>query len=160
MLEGRTFDRVEIADRRLTRPFDPDEIARELEGERVRTLDRRGKYLIARFDSGRALLIHLRMTGSLRHAPAGALPDDAYRRAVIRLDDGSDVAYRDVRRFGTWLLLEPDEADAYVDARVGQEPLEPRYRARDLAARLANRRAPVKAAILDQRTVAGVGNIY
>jgi len=160
LLEGRRFERVRITDGRLTRPFDPDAVARELEGERVRVLDRRGKYLIVRFESGRALLIHLRMTGSLRHAPAGTLPDDPHRRAVVSLDDGSDVAYRDVRRFGTWLLLERDEVDAYVAARVGREPLEPRYRARELAARLANRRAPVKAAILDQRTVAGVGNIY
>jgi len=100
------------------------------------------------------------MTGSLRHAAAGTLPDDPYRRATLTLDDGSDVAYRDVRRLGTWLLLEPHEVEGYIDARVGREPLERRYRARDLAARLAHRRAPVKAAILDQRTVAGVGNIY
>ena len=154
------MEHVEITDVRLTRPFAPGEVARELEGERVRALDRRGKYLIVRFESGRALLIHLRMTGSVRHASAGTLPDDPYRRAVVTLDDGSDVAYRDVRRFGTWLLLEPAEVGAYLDARVGPEPLEPSFRARDLAARLANRRAPVKAAILDQRTVAGIGNIY
>jgi formamidopyrimidine-DNA glycosylase len=78
----------------------------------------------------------------------------------VALDDGSDLAYRDVRRFGTWLLLEPDEVDAYIDDRVGREPLADAYRARDLAAKLEGRRAPIKAAILDQRTVAGVGNIY
>ena len=88
------------------------------------------------------------------------MPDDPHRRAVVTLDDGSDVAYRDVRRFGTWLLLEPDEVDAYVDARVGREPLAAAYRAKHLAERLEGRRAPIKAAILDQRTVAGVGNIY
>src|SRR5207249_870884 len=66
----------------------------------------------------------------------------------------------DVRRFGTWLLLDVAETDEYVDARVGREPLDPSFRARDLADRLANRRAPVKAVLLDQRTVAGVGNIY
>ena len=160
LLEGRRLEQVEIDDARLTRPFAPDEVARELEGERVHALDRRGKYLIVRFESGRALLIHLRMTGSLRHAPAGTLTDDPYRRAIVTLDDRADLAYRDVRRFGTWLLLEPAEVDAYLNARLGPEPLEPSFRARDLAARLANRRAPVKAAILDQRTVAGVGNIY
>jgi formamidopyrimidine-DNA glycosylase len=160
VLEGRRLDRVEIADPRLTRPHDPAAIARELEGERVLAVERRGKYLIVRFESGRALLIHLRMTGSLRHAPAGTLQDDPYQRAVVRLDDGSDVAYRDVRRFGTWLLLESFEVAAYLDARVGLEPLSSSFRARDLAARLDGRRAPVKAAILDQRTVAGIGNIY
>jgi formamidopyrimidine-DNA glycosylase len=159
-VEGRRLEQVAISDTRLTRPSDPREVAGELEGERVETLDRRGKYLIVRFESGRALLIHLRMTGSLRHGGAGTLPDDPYRRAVVKLDDGSDVAYRDVRRFGTWLLLEPGELDPYLDARVGPEPLLDGYRAGDLAARLAGRKAPIKAAILDQRTVAGVGNIY
>jgi formamidopyrimidine-DNA glycosylase len=158
-LEGRRFERVAITDPRLTRPYDPDEVARGLEGERVATLERRGKYLIVRFESGRVLLIHLRMTGSLRHAAPGTLGEDPHRRAVVTLDDGSDVAYRDVRRFGTWLLLDPDEAQAHLDERVGPEPLAG-LRTATLAAALANRRAPIKAAILDQRTVAGVGNIY
>jgi formamidopyrimidine-DNA glycosylase len=159
-LEGRRFDNVEISDARLTRPFDPVSVARELEGERIASLDRRGKYLIVRFESGLSLLIHLRMTGSLRHAADGSLPDDPYRRSVVRLDDGSDVAYRDVRRFGTWLVLAPGELDAYLDARVGPEPLGPSFHTRAFAEYLAARRAPIKAVILDQRTVAGVGNIY
>jgi formamidopyrimidine-DNA glycosylase len=165
VLEGRRLARVEIADARLTRPVDPDVVARALEGERVAALERRGKYLIVRFESGRALLIHLRMTGSLRHhAPenpaSGSLPFDPHRRAVVNLDDGSDVAYRDVRRFGTWLLLEPGELEPYLDERVGPEPLERSFGSRQLAKRLTGRRAPIKAAILDQRTLAGVGNIY
>ncbi len=157
LLEGRTFEDVEIDDARLTRPFDPAEVARELVGERVELVDRRGKYLILRFDSGRALLIHLRMTGSVLQGPAEG---DPHRRAVVRLDDGTSVSYRDVRRFGTWLLLEPAAVEAYVAARVGREPLAQAYRAKHLAERLEGRQAPVKAAILDQRTVAGVGNIY
>jgi formamidopyrimidine-DNA glycosylase len=159
-LVGRRLERVEIHDPRLVRPFEPNAVAAELEGERVSALERRGKYLIVRFESGRALLIHLRMTGSLRHAEPRSLPVDPYRRAVVKLDDGSDVAYRDVRRFGTWLLLEPDELDPYLAMRVGREPLERGFTARRLGERLAGRRAPVKAALLDQRTVAGLGNIY
>src|SRR5438270_10787733 len=100
------------------------------------------------------------MTGSLRHAAEGTLQDDPHRRSVVTPDDGSDVAYRDVRRFGTWLLLEPSEVDTYIDTKVGQEPLDSAYKVKHLAAKLAARRAPVKAALLDQRTVAGVGNIY
>jgi formamidopyrimidine-DNA glycosylase len=157
---GRTFERVEISDPRLVRPFEPVAVAAELEGERVAALDRRGKYLIVRFESGRVLLIHLRMTGSLRHAPRGKLSDDPHRRAVVKLDDGSDVAYRDVRRFGTWHLLEPDEIDDYIGRRLGGEPLARTFTARTLAERLVGRRAPLKAALLDQRTVAGLGNIY
>jgi formamidopyrimidine-DNA glycosylase len=79
---------------------------------------------------------------------------------VITLEDGSDVVYRDVRRFGTWLLVEPHELAPYLDARIGAEPLARGFGPAALAARLANRRAPVKAALLDQRTVAGMGNIY
>ena len=158
---GRRLERVEILDARLTRPHDPLEVAAELTGERVSALDRRGKYLVVRLESGRALLIHLRMTGSLLHVPAGAGPEaDPHRRAIVTLDDGSAVVYRDVRRFGTWLLTEPDELEPYLNARLGGEPLAPAFTTKRLGEALANRRAPVKAVILDQRRLAGVGNIY
>ena len=156
-LEGRRLQHVEISDLRLTRPEDPLEVASELIGERVEHVDRRGKYLIIRFESGRALLIHLRMTGSLR---ASALARDPHRRALLTLDDGSEVAYRDVRRFGTWLLLEPGELEPYLGARLGEEPLVAGFTAKGLGERLEGRRAPLKAALLDQRTLAGLGNIY
>jgi formamidopyrimidine-DNA glycosylase len=159
VLTGRRFERVEIHDPRLVRPYEPAEVAAELEGERVAAVERRGKYLIFRFESGRVLLIHLRMTGSLRHT-SGDLAEDPHRRAVVRLDNGSDVTYRDVRRFGTWLLLEPGELEPYLGARVGEEPLDALFTAARLGERLARRRAPIKAALLDQRTLAGMGNIY
>jgi formamidopyrimidine-DNA glycosylase len=159
VLRGRRFERVEIRDPRLVRPYEPAEVAAELEGEQVAAVERRGKYLIVRFESERVLLIHLRMTGSLRHSESG-LEDDPHRRAVVRLDDGSDVAYRDVRRFGTWLVLEPGELAPYLSTRVGEEPLDALFTAARLGARLAKRRAPIKAALLDQRTLAGLGNIY
>jgi formamidopyrimidine-DNA glycosylase len=162
VLLGRRLEGVEIRDSRLTRPFDPTEVAAELKGERVAAVDRRGKYVVVRFESGRALLIHLRMTGNLLHGAGGSvLPEhDRHLRAVVRLDDGSDVVYRDVRRFGTWLLVEPEEAEAYLQARLGREPLAPAFTARRLGEALEGRRAPVKAVILDQRRLAGVGNIY
>ena len=162
LLEGRRFDRVEILDPRLTRPHDPVVVAAELQGERVATVERRGKYLVVRFESDRALLIHLRMTGGLGPMPVGAKGEgeDPHRRAVVTLDNGSDVVYRDVRRFGTWLLLESDELASYLDSRLGDEPLGRGFTARALARRLEGRRAPVKAVLLDQRTLAGLGNIY
>ena len=160
-LVGRRLDEVDIVDERLTRPFDPEAVAATLTGERVESVDRRGKYLIVRFESGRVLLIHLRMTGNVFHLPDGAAAgDDPHRRAVVKLDDGSDVAYRDVRRFGTWLVLEPGELDTYLEARLGDEPLGDDFTARALARRLHGRRAPIKAALLDQRSAAGLGNIY
>jgi formamidopyrimidine-DNA glycosylase len=160
LLTGRCLERVEIRDRRLVQPLESAAVAAHLEGECIAAVERRGKYLVFRFESGRALLIHLRMTGSVRHVQRQRPVDDPYCRAVVRLDDGSDVVYRDVRRFGTWLVVEPDELDSYLSERLGGEPLERTFTARTLGARLANRRAPIKAALLDQRTVAGMGNIY
>ncbi len=160
VLTGRRFESVEILDERLTRPFDPGQVAAQLEHEHVASVDRRGKYVVVRFESGLVLLVHLRMTGSFLVAPLGELPDDPHRRAVVSLDDGSVVVYRDVRRFGTWRLLEEDEVGAYLTARLGEEPLERGFTTQQLAKRLVGRRAPVKAALLDQRVVAGLGNIY
>src|SRR5438045_297024 len=93
-LVGRRFEHVEIADPRLTRPDPPELVASELEGERVTDVRRRGKYLVFAFESGRHLLVHLRMTGNVQHPAPSDGPIDRHRRAVVRLDDGSDVAYR------------------------------------------------------------------
>jgi len=160
-LEGRTLEHVEIADPRLTRPEPPEAIAAALEGERIARVSRRGKYLVFEFESGRHLLVHLRMTGNVEHPARGGLAADHYRRAVVRLDDGSDVAYRDVRRFGTWDLLEPGALEDYFAVRrLGREPLARSFTTRALTQALEGRRAPIKAALLDQRAAAGVGNIY
>ena len=156
LLVGRTLDEVTIDDARLVRPYDPVEVAAELRGESVERVGRRGKYLLLGFESGRTLLVHLRMTGSFLSAPG----EGSHIRAVLSLDDGTEVGYRDVRRFGTWLLLEPGELDGYLAERVGEEPLLPAFTSRRLAERLAGRRAPIKSALLDQRTLAGLGNIY
>jgi formamidopyrimidine-DNA glycosylase len=153
-LEGRTLASVEILDPRLTRPFDLFEVVEELEGDRVEAVERRGKYLLLRLESGRALLVHLRMTGSFGFAPT------SHERAVLELDDGTRLAYRDVRRFGTWLVLEGAELEPYLATKNGPEPLGPRFTSRWLAAQLGRRRAPLKAVLLDQRVVAGLGNIY
>jgi formamidopyrimidine-DNA glycosylase len=115
---------------------------------------------VVRFESGRVLLAHLRMTGNFLHAPSGAPAEQPHVRAVVSLDDGSDVVYRDVRRFGTWLLLEAEEVEAYLSMRLGEEPFSARFTAAALGRRLAGRRAPLKAVLLDQRSLAGMGNIY
>lgn len=153
-LEGRTLARVEILDPRLTRPYDLFEVTEELEGDVVGAVERRGKYLLLRLESGFALLVHLRMTGGFGFAPA------SHERAVIELDDGSRLGYRDVRRFGTWLVLEAGDVEPYLAAKNGPEPLGSRFTSTWLAAQLARRRAPLKAVLLDQRVVAGLGNIY
>jgi formamidopyrimidine-DNA glycosylase len=92
---------------------------------------------------------------------SGGAPEyDPHLRVVVNLDDGSDVIYRDIRRFGTWLLLEPGEETDYLAQRLGEEPLTRAFTPASLAARFDRRRAPVKAALLDQRAAAGMGNIY
>ena len=154
-LEGRRVLELEVLDPRWCEPAPPEALDDALRGRRIERLGRRGKYLIVRFESGRALLIHLRMTGSLLHDPV----DASHVRAVLGLDDGTTVVYRDVRRFGTWLLLEPGQLDSYLATKVGAEPLGA-FTARALGERLTGRSAPLKGAILDQKTVAGVGNIY
>jgi formamidopyrimidine-DNA glycosylase len=159
-LLGRVFDSVEILDSRLTRPLDPVELVAELRGERVTAVDRRGKYLLVRFEGGLVLVIHLRMTGSIRHTREEESIAEPHVRAVVTLDDGSNIIYRDVRRFGTWLALREDELDGYLAERLGREPLETTFSAQVLAERLRHRHAPIKAALLDQRTLAGMGNIY
>jgi formamidopyrimidine-DNA glycosylase len=153
-LEGRTLARVEILDPRLTRPFDLFEVAEELEGDRVVAVERRGKYLLLRLESGLGLLVHLRMTGGFHWRPV------THERALLELDDGTRLAYRDVRRFGTWLVLEDAELEPYLATKNGPEPLGPRFTSAWLEAQLARRKAPLKAVLLDQRVVAGLGNIY
>ena len=154
VLEGHRIVSARIDDSRLTRPEDPMLVAAALTGNLVEAVDRRGKYILVRLESGDVLLVHLRMTGSFRYGPA------SHERAVLELDDGARISYRDLRRFGTWLLLDADEANEHLAVRLGPEPLERRFTTDHLARRLAGRRAPLKAAILDQRTVAGLGNIY
>ncbi|HEY4412582.1 MAG TPA: bifunctional DNA-formamidopyrimidine glycosylase/DNA-(apurinic or apyrimidinic site) lyase [Gaiellaceae bacterium] len=153
-IAGKRIAAARIDDARLTRPEDPQLVARRLDGDRVVAVERRGKYIVVRLQSGHALLVHLRMTGGFRYAPA------THERAVLELDDGSRVAYRDTRRFGTWLLAEEDDAEHLLAVKNGPEPLGRGFTTDFLAGRLAGRKAPLKSAILDQRTVAGLGNIY
>ena len=153
-IEGKRIASARIDDARLTRPDDPKLVAARIEGDRVTAVERRGKYIFIRFESGHVLLVHLRMTGGFRYDPA------THERAVLELDDGTRIAYRDLRRFGTWLLTEEDEAERHLAIRNGPEPLGRKFTTAFLAGRFAKRKAPLKAAILDQRTVAGLGNIY
>ena len=120
-LEGKTLARVEILDPRLTRPYDLFEVTEELEGDRVVSVERRGKYLLLRLESGFGLLVHLRMTGGFHWQPV------THERAVLELDDGTRLAYRDVRRFGTWLVLEGAELEPYLATKNGPEPLGRRF---------------------------------
>ncbi len=155
---GRTITGVWVADgpRQAQAPLSVDELRAALTGRCIAGLERRGKYLILALGDGRFLILHRRMTGNL----VLARPDDPpgrHLRAVIALDDGLELRWEDQRRLGTWTLCADPAA---VLRALGPEPLAPEWSAADLAATLRGRRAPVKAVLLDQRRVAGLGNIY
>ncbi|HET9073805.1 MAG TPA: bifunctional DNA-formamidopyrimidine glycosylase/DNA-(apurinic or apyrimidinic site) lyase [Solirubrobacteraceae bacterium] len=157
-LEGRTLASVEILDARWTLPEPSEPVAAALRGARVEALERAGKYLIWRLDGDRHLLVHLRMTGALLWDPASEPP---HTRVRFGLDDGHRILYVDPRRFGTGHLLSAGaDCAAYLDARLGPEPFSPEFSATALRRAARGRRAPIKAFILDQRRIAGVGNIY
>ena len=161
-IPGRTFTRVEVFDPKVTSPEEPEWVAERVVGRRIEAVDRRGKYLMIELDAPLTLAIHLRMTGRL-HWQAGP-PEDEERflRARFHLDDGSTITFGDMRRFGRIWLVEGDldEREDYWRARVGVEPLGPRFTARVLAGLLENRRGPIKAVLLNQAFVAGLGNMY
>jgi formamidopyrimidine-DNA glycosylase len=157
-LEGRTLVDVEILDPRWTRPVPPDPVEEDLRGRVVEQVGRAGKYLVWRLTGERFLLIHLRMTGALLFDPP---VDPPHTRVRFTLDEGHRVAYNDPRRFGTGHLVDGEGArDAYLGDRLGIEPLTPDFTAEHLREIARGRRAPVKSFILDQRRIAGVGNIY
>jgi formamidopyrimidine-DNA glycosylase len=160
-LPGRRLAAATILDGRLTAPVDPDAVAAELTGERVEGVGRRGKYLVLELEGGRALVCHLRMTGWFHHVAAAPEPGSRpYLRAVFSLDDGTALLYTDQRRFGTMRLVEPGRLPDFWRGRVGPEPLSEEWTPARLRTSLRGRRAPVKALLLAQEIVAGVGNIY
>ncbi|MGI9186269.1 MAG: bifunctional DNA-formamidopyrimidine glycosylase/DNA-(apurinic or apyrimidinic site) lyase [Gaiellales bacterium] len=156
-VEGRRMCSVEVRDARLVGRDDARRVEQRLTDRTVVTLDRRGKYLLLRLDGGETLISHLRMTGNW-FVLTGDEPPHA--RAVLTLDDGAVVVYADARRFGTWDLLADADADAYLAARLGPEPIADDFDGAVLQRAFKGRQAPVKALLLDQRLVAGIGNIY
>ncbi len=156
-LVGRRIAVAAVYDPRLVRPLHPSLAAGLLEGHRIERLGRRGKYLTWHLDDDTVAVLHLRMTGAL-------LLDerpDPHTRARLELDDGTIVRYRDVRRFGTLEVGSVHEVLGPIDRRLGPEPLDAgAFTADGLWRSLRRRSAPIKAVLLDQRVVAGVGNIY
>jgi formamidopyrimidine-DNA glycosylase len=158
LVEGRRLLRVEILDPRWSRPLAPEELADALVGKRIERLDRRGKYLLWRLADEVFLAQHLRMTGAVLCEPK---PEPAHVRVRIELRPRRRLVIVDPRRFGTGELLLGEQAmERFFAARLGLEPLDERFTAEHLRALARGRTAPVKAFLLDQRRIAGVGNIY
>ena len=158
LVEGRRLRTLEVLDAKWCQPLHPTELRDALEGRAVERLSRRGKYLIWEAEDEVYLLIHLRMTGTVLYNPP---PDALYQRVRIELDDGGRLSFCDPRRFGTGeLALGYDDLEEFLDARLGVEPLSPDFTTEHLYLQTRKRRTPIKALLLDQRRVAGVGNIY
>ncbi|HKE79825.1 MAG TPA: bifunctional DNA-formamidopyrimidine glycosylase/DNA-(apurinic or apyrimidinic site) lyase [Solirubrobacteraceae bacterium] len=158
LVEGRVVARLDIADPRWCLPLAPQAVVDAVQGRRVEALSRRGKYLVWELEDEAFLLMHLRMTGTLLY---DAPPGTSYERVRFALDDGHDVRFCDPRRFGTGeLAIGAAARDAFFAARLGVEPLDGELTGAALAGMARGRTAPVKAFLLDQRRIAGVGNIY
>jgi formamidopyrimidine-DNA glycosylase len=160
LVVNRTIVSVDLRFPTIVRYPEPEVFARNLPGQRVGALDRRGKYMLLRLSGGGVLVIHLGMTGQLLHK----LPEDPERphtHVVLTLDNGTQLRYSDPRRFGRLLLgAEEELVAARKLPRLGPEPLDLTFTPRDLHRRLSGRRAPLKLLLLDQKILAGIGNIY
>jgi formamidopyrimidine-DNA glycosylase len=171
VLVGRTITAVRLARQDLRFALPKDFVAR-LEGRRIVELARRAKYLIARLDSGDALLMHLGMTGRFtvvvpdgRAVTIGELyyeptPARVHDHVVFEIEDGHCIVYNDARRFGIMDIIVDGTAAHPLLAHLGVEPLDEAFDAAYLNRAFREKRAPLKAALLDQRIVAGLGNIY
>lgn len=127
-----------------------------IRGRRFDSFDRRGKYILLGLDSYESLIIHLRMTGEVRVHPSAISPDK-HTHLILDLEDGERLHYRDPRKFGrVWLVDDP----ASVVGKLGPEPFSADFTPAGFAERLAGRAASIKALLLDQTILAGVGNIY
>ena len=156
-VEGRMLERLEIHDARWSLPLAPSELTAALEGREIERLGRRGKYLVWELEDDAYLMLHLRMTGTLLLRPPER-PN--HTRVTFSLGDG-ELLFVDQRRFGTGeLALGADALDAFFAARLGIEPFEPDFTGAHLHAIAKRCRAPIKAMLLDQKRIAGVGNIY
>jgi formamidopyrimidine-DNA glycosylase len=159
-LEDRRIESVRVLDPRWCEPAPPEAIEDALKGRLIAEVGRRGKYLILSLEDDVHLVMHLRMTGNLLLAAAGE-EDPAHLRVDIGLDDGTRLLFVDVRRFGTGdVLLGGDALADYFGSRLGVEPLSADFTAEALRALARGRKQPVKAFLLNQERIAGVGNIY
>ncbi len=155
-LPGRTFTLATIGWANSVRHPSLEDFVLGLPGRRVESVNRRGKYLLLPLDTGETLALHLGMTGGLRVQPKEQ-PPPSLTRHVLDLDDGRQLRFIDPRKFGhLWLV---DDA-AQVIPNMGPEPLEPNFDAGLLAGLLGKRKAPVKALLLEQSIIAGLGNLY
>jgi formamidopyrimidine-DNA glycosylase len=158
-MSGRRIVHAELRRQDLRRPF-PPMLARRLTGAAIGKLARRGKYILIELDDDGTLLLHLGMSGRITAGPADT-PHALHDHVVLTLDDGTVVRFNDARRFGLLDYMRRGEESMHpLLAGMGPEPLGADFNGKYLAQRLAGKMTPIKAALLDQKIVAGLGNIY
>ncbi|HTV90059.1 MAG TPA: bifunctional DNA-formamidopyrimidine glycosylase/DNA-(apurinic or apyrimidinic site) lyase [Stellaceae bacterium] len=158
-LSGRRIVRAELRRADLRRPFPPG-LAARLQGARIGELGRRGKYILIELDEDGLLLLHLGMSGRVT-AGGNNAPDEKHDHVVLTLDDGTVVRFNDPRRFGSLDYLARGGESAHpLLAGMGPEPLGPAFDGAYLETALGGKMTPIKSALLDQKIVAGLGNIY
>jgi formamidopyrimidine-DNA glycosylase len=158
-MTGRHIVTAELRRQDLRRPF-PPMLARRLTGAAIGELKRRGKYILIELDDDGTLLLHLGMSGRITAGPGGT-PHALHDHVVLTLDDGTVVRFNDARRFGLLdYMRRGDEGVHPLLAGMGPEPLGPGFDRSYLEQKLAGKMTPIKAALLDQKIVAGLGNIY
>ena len=159
-MAGRLLLRVMQRRPDLRRPF-PPLFERRLTGRRIDSLSRRAKYLLLHLDDGTAVLVHLGMSGRMLVGRQSNDPFGAHDHVVFDLDDGGRVVFNDARRFGLMDLTETALlADHPLLRDIGPEPLGEHFTPKLLATRIAGKSSPIKIVLLDQKVVAGIGNIY
>ncbi len=160
-LEGRRIREVRAMRPDLRVPF-PADIKERLEGKRIGEISRRAKYILMRFEDGNILVMHLGMSGRVSVHPEEELSEiGKHDHFLLVTDGGACLVFNDPRRFGMIFLSREGEIDSHPSFRaLGPEPLAGNYGADNLSCALAGRKTTIKAALLDQRVVAGLGNIY
>jgi len=159
-LLGRTILRAEVRRPDLRGPL-PPRMAEDLTGRKVVALERRAKYLVIRLHDKQVWLVHLGMTGRFTLSPQDPGAPGKHDHVLLWLDDGGHVAFNDARRFGSMDLFAAADLAAHKSLHLlGPEPLSEDFNPASLAAALEGKRTPLKSALLDQRVVAGLGNIY
>ena len=160
-MTGRRIARLDLHRRDLRWPI-PRGLRRKAEGRRIEAVRRRAKYILIHLDDGGVLLMHLGMSGRLTVAgPGDRTPRAPHDHAVFTLDDGTRIRFNDQRRFGVLDYLRETALDEHpLLCELGPEPLDPGFTPEVLAKALTGKRTPLKAALLDQQVVAGLGNIY
>jgi formamidopyrimidine-DNA glycosylase len=159
-LVGRTIVSCELQFPTIVRHPEPELFIDSVAGMRIESVGRRGKFILIGVGEGLLLVVHLGMTGQLRLVDADA-PFEKHTHAVFSLDDKRHLRYRDPRRFGRLLLgTEADLLSSKKMPKLGPEPIDPEFAAEELYRRLHKRRTALKAVLLDQAAIAGVGNIY